>query len=258
MADARGRRVMALAALLLALAAPAQAWHGADGAAAAAAFRQGHERYLAGDFEEAVRRYQAAAAAGLDGPALRYDLGNAWFRAGRPGRAAASWERALRLDPGDEEARANLELVRRPFASRLPWARPEPLGERVSARVSDLAAALAFAVPWLLLWGALAARLRAPAARRPALSLAAALSGLLALGGGLLVAGRAREVRAPRAVVISPEAALREAPSPELAPSLELPEGAPLRALSAEGDWLRVRLPGGLEGWVRREDVEMV
>jgi len=254
---AAGRRsVRPLAALLLALAAPAPPRP--DPAAATAAFREGHERYLAGDFEEAVRRYQAAVAAGLDGPALRYDLGNAWFRAGRPGMAAASWERALRLDPGDEEARANLELVRRPFASRLPWARPEPLGERVSARVSDLGAAFAFGVPWLLLWAALAARIRARPGRRGALSAAAALCGLLALGGGLLVAGKARELRAPRAVVVSPGAALREAPSPELAPSLELPEGAPLRALSAEGDWLRVRLPGGLEGWVRLDDVEIV
>lgn len=246
-----------LPALLLALAAsgPASA---ADPGTAAAAFQAGHERYLAGDFEGAARRYEAAAAAGLEGPALRYDLGNAWFRAGRPGRAAASWERALRLDPGDEEARANLALVRRPFAARLPWARPEPLAERIASRVPDLAAALAFAVPWLGFWGALAARLRARAARRLALSLAAALSALLALGGGLLVAGKAKELRAPRAVVVAAGAALREAPSPQVAPSLELPEGAPLRALAAEGDWLRVRLPGGLEGWVRREDVEIV
>jgi tetratricopeptide (TPR) repeat protein len=248
--------VSALAALLLALgAAPGSP---ADPAAAAAAFREGTERYLAGDFEGAARRYQDAAGAGLDGPALRYDLGNAWFRAGRPGKAAASWERALRLDPGDEEARANLETARRSFSARLPWARPEPLAERIAARVPDLGAALAFALPWLLLWGALAARLRASGSRRAALSLAAWAAGLLALCGGLLVAARARELRAPRAVVVSPGASLHEAPAPDPRGALDLPEGAPLRALGAQGDWLRVRLPGGLEGWARREDVEVI
>jgi tetratricopeptide (TPR) repeat protein len=253
-AAARRGSLSPLAALLAGLvAAPA-----ASPAEASAAFREGNERYLAGDFEGAARGYQAALEAGLDGPALRYDLGNAWFRAGRPGRAAASWERALRLDPGDEEARANLELVRRPFAARLPWARPEPAGERLAARVSDLSAALAFALPWLVLWGALAARLRARGARRTALALAASAAGLLALGGGLLVAARARELRAPRAVVVAPGAPLHQAPSPQVEAPLELPEGAPVRAVGAEGDWVRVRLPGGLEGWVRREAVELL
>ncbi len=223
----------------------------------AVAFREAHERYLAGDFEGAAARYQALADAGLSGGTLHYDLGNAWFRAGRAGRAAAAWERALRLDPDDAEARANLALVRRAFAARPPWSRPEPLGERGAARVGDRGAALAFGLPWLGLWLALALRLAARGSRRTALGAAAALGALLALGGGLLVAARARELRAPRAVVVAPGAPLLEAPSDALRPSLELPEAAPLRALSAEGEYLRVRLPGGLEGFVRRGDVEL-
>lgn len=224
----------------------------------AAAFREAHDRYLAGDFEAAASRYQALADAGLGGSALHYDLGNAWFRAGRAGRAAAAWERALRADPDDAEARANLALVRRAFSARLPWSRPEPLGERIAARVGDLSAALAFALPWLGLWAALALRLGARGSRRTALSAAAATAAALALAGGLLVAAKARELRSPRAVVVSPGAPLLEAPSDALRPTLELPEAAPLRALGAEGDYLRVRLPGGIEGFVRRGDVELL
>jgi len=224
----------------------------------AVAFREAHERYLAGDFEGAASRYQALLDAGLSGGALLYDLGNAWFRAGRAGRAAAAWERALRLDPDDAEARANLALVRRAYAARPPWSRPEPLGERVAARVGDLSAALAFALPWLGLWAALALRLASRGRRRALLGAAAALAALLALGGGLLVAAKAGELRAPRAVVVAPGAPLLEAPSDALRPFLELPEAAPLRALSAEGEYLRVRLPGGIEGFVRRGDVELL
>ncbi|MBI5066971.1 MAG: tetratricopeptide repeat protein [Deltaproteobacteria bacterium] len=252
-----------MTALLCALAQAALLAAPADGAPTppadpAAAFREAHARYLAGDFEGAALRYQALADAGLTGAALHYDLGNAWFRAGRPGRAAAAWERALRLDPGDAEAEANLRLVRRAYAARPPWSRPEPLAERIAARVSDLAAALAFALPWLGLWAALALRLGARGARRTLASALAALCALLALGGGLLVAARAREQRAPRAVVVVPGAPLLEAPSDALRATLELPEAAPLRALAAEGDYLRVRLPGGVEGFVRKADVELL
>lgn len=254
------RRGLPLAAgLLLCAAASAPLGAAADGGAGpdpSAGMRAAHEAYLAGDFAEAVRRYEAVAAAGLEGATLRYDLGNALFRAGQRGRAAASWERALRLDPSDAEARANLALVRRGHATRLPWARPAPVAERLAARFTDGEAALAFLLPWALLWALLAARLGARPSRRAPLAVGAGAAAVLALGGGLLSAEKAGELREPRAVVVSSGAGLVEAPSPSLAPTLELPEGAPVRALQAEGDWVRVRLPGGLEGWVRAADVE--
>jgi tetratricopeptide (TPR) repeat protein len=240
-------------ALLAALALAAS-----DPADSAAAFRQGHERYLAGDFAGAAERYQALADSGHGGAALHYDLGNAWLRAGRPGKAAASWERALAEDPADAEARANLEAVRRAYSQRLPWARGEPLLDRAVARVAGEAATIALAAAWAALFAALAVRLRARGSRRAALSVAAAVAAAAALVSGLAVAGKARELREPRAVVVSAGAPLLEAPSGALRPAMELPEGAPVRVLSAEGEWLRVRLPGGLEGYVRAEEVEVV
>jgi tetratricopeptide (TPR) repeat protein len=224
----------------------------------AAAFREAGERYLAGDFEEAVRRYQALLDAGHSGPALHYDLGNAWFRAGRPGRAAASWERALRLDPGDAEAAANLELVRRGFAGRMPWARAEPLRERVAAQLSDRAAAAGLAVAWALLWLALGLRLRARGRRRGWLAALSGLAVLGALGFGWVIAEQARGLREPRAVVVAPGAGLRETPSDGERAALELPEGAALRIVGVEGEFARVRLPGGVEGWARREELEPI
>ena len=43
---------------------------------------------------------------------LFYNLGNAWFRKGDPGRAILQYERALALDRQHPEAQANLHLVR--------------------------------------------------------------------------------------------------------------------------------------------------
>jgi hypothetical protein len=86
----------------------------------------------------------------------------------------------------------------------------------------------------------------------------AALAALLWMGGGLLVAGKARALRAPRVVVTVPGAGLHQGPAPSVKPVLDLPEGAPLRALGVEGDWVRVRLPGGVEGYVRKGEVEVI
>jgi len=239
-------------ALLLAL---ASAGPGGD---PAAAFREAGERYLAGDFEEAVRRYQALVEAGWSGAALHYDLGNAWLRAGRPGKAAASWERALRLDPDDAEARANLALVRRPFAARLPWARPEPLAERAAALLSDRQAVGGLSAAWIALWALLALRLRAWDGRRALLGLGAGIAGIAAVALGAAVAVQARAAREPVAVVVAADAPLREAPSPGLPATLALPEAARVRIVAVEGAFCRVRLPGGLEGFAAAADLEPV
>ena len=65
-----------------------------------------------GPFAEAVRGYRAALAGGAEGATRRdafYNLGNTLFRSGAFREAAAAFGEAVALDPGDREARQNLE-----------------------------------------------------------------------------------------------------------------------------------------------------
>lgn len=78
-----------------------------SGAAAPAAAPEGE-----GPFAEAVRGYRAALAGGAEGATRRdafYNLGNTLFRSGAFREAAAAFGEAVALDPGDREARQNLE-----------------------------------------------------------------------------------------------------------------------------------------------------
>jgi tetratricopeptide (TPR) repeat protein len=54
---------------------------------------------------------QVIARSGYSAPAL-FDLGNAWLRSGRPGRAILEYERALVLAPGNPAIEANLAAAR--------------------------------------------------------------------------------------------------------------------------------------------------
>jgi Ca-activated chloride channel family protein len=65
-------------------------------------------RYRAGDYEGAI-----ADLHGLAGAEPDYNRGNALAHLGRLDDAIAAYERALEQDPGLEDARANLELLRR-------------------------------------------------------------------------------------------------------------------------------------------------
>ncbi|HEY6099288.1 MAG TPA: SH3 domain-containing protein, partial [Anaeromyxobacter sp.] len=184
------------------------------------------------------------------------NLGSARLRAGRRGAAIASFERALRLDPRDADARADLAAVRGRDTDRIAAAPERPFLERVAERTPDAWAAAAFAAPWAALFAALALRRRARARARSLLGAAAALSAALSAAGGALLAARAAERRAAVAIVVGPEAPVREGPEEALRPAFRLREGAAVRLLEARGGAERVRLPNGLEGWVSARDLE--
>lgn len=221
-------------------------------------FGQAGDRYLAGDFVGAASAYQALRQEGFDSPSLELNLGDALVHAGHRGAAIASYLRALRLDPGDGDARLNLDLARAGNVDRLVGVGGPSLLERVAARTSDLAAAVFFAVPWWFLWCFLTGRLLAGRRMRAVLTLAASLSALLACVGGAVLLARDAQGRETLAVVVSPETGVREGTEEALQPTTTLHEGTELRLLELRGSVVRVRLANGLEGWVLVRDLEVV
>jgi tetratricopeptide (TPR) repeat protein len=214
--------------------------------------------YLAGDFAAAAEAYGALVAEGFESATLHLNRGNALLRFGRRGPAIASYERALRLAPGDPDARANLALARATNVDRVLGAEERSFTARVVARVSDGGATTLFLAAWLALWTALALRLRAAHHARAPLAAAAIAAAVLAVGAGALLAGRAAERRAASAIVVTPVAPVREGPAPTLRAAFELHEGTRVRVLEASGESARVRLENGLEGWIAAGALEVI
>lgn len=72
----------------------------------------GDLEYRSGRYEDALSRYERAAALDPDlGDDLYFKLGNLAFRRRDVARARQCWEQAVRLNPGHQLARANLELL---------------------------------------------------------------------------------------------------------------------------------------------------
>lgn len=67
--------------------------------------------YAAQDFNQALTLYESSLETYGASPRLYYNLGNTYFRLGNLGKAVLSYERALRLDPSDTDARMNLGFV---------------------------------------------------------------------------------------------------------------------------------------------------
>ena len=118
-----------------------------------ALFDQANAAYLSGDISRAVAGYEALLEEGLVSPELETNLGAAYLRQGKRGLAALHLERALFLDPSDDDARADLLEVRRGNVDKLEG-EPEDGGaeafSRALAALPGRASAVALAALWSL------------------------------------------------------------------------------------------------------------
>jgi hypothetical protein len=243
--------VTLLLALLFAAAEPPGAQLFADANAA----------FLSGDLSRSIAAYEALVSEGVTAPELETNLGAAWLRQGKRGVAALHFERALFLDPGDEDARADLLEVRRGNVDRLEG-EPEDGGAETLARLlaplPGSAAGIALVVLWGLAWTLLGVRRLRSAPRWVSLAAAgcfagAAVAGLIAWG-----AATGRRMAMERAVVVAHSVPAREGPAEKSSSRFEIHEGTTVHVQDEDSGFRRVRLANGLTGWVPSSTVELV
>ena len=68
--------------------------------------------YVKGDYKAAIEIYESLAANNGESADVYYNLGNAYYKSENIAKAVLNYERALLLNPADEDIQFNLELAR--------------------------------------------------------------------------------------------------------------------------------------------------
>ncbi|MFA6544947.1 MAG: tetratricopeptide repeat protein, partial [Limisphaerales bacterium] len=76
-------------------------------------FEAANRLFEQGRFADAASAYEKLLTNGPASAAVHFNLGNAHFKSGQPGRAIFHYHQALRLAPRDPDIRANLQFVRK-------------------------------------------------------------------------------------------------------------------------------------------------
>jgi tetratricopeptide (TPR) repeat protein len=248
-------RTIAIALAAGALLAPGPA--AAERGAAHAAFERGMKLYEEGDYSGAVDAFDEVVAMGVEDPAVEYDLANAWFKAGRLGRAIYHYRRAHALAPRDEDVKANLE-----YARFLALDRIEESGATTDRRVEGwldrVTPSEAARVP-MALW--IAAGLvgcvwqLGRAEGRPGRRSFVVLVALWAVSFAGAWAVHHRAARVNEAVVLAREAVVRNGPGENFETAFVLHEGAEAVVEGERGAWTEISLPGDLRGWISADQI---
>ena len=238
---------MITALLAAALALPAHA----------ATYNDAKAAYDAGNFDQAASAFESLVAAQPGDAALRYDLGNALLKAGKLGRASASYQRAFDLDPRDGDGRHNLDFVLKRSGEELA---PPGIPGPAFAAFTVLSSRELAGLHWLAAWTTMILAgfaLLGNAERRARLMdwlLGAAAAWLLF---GLWWAGLRAVLPSGRGVIVAGRAELRNGPGEKFTVGYTAPEGRRVRVLSESGAWLEVGLlKEGVKGWTLAASVE--
>jgi len=227
---------------------------------------RGNTLYESGDYRGAATEYEKVLRYGLRNSAVQYNLGNAWFKLDRPGKAILHYERALRLNPGDADAAGNLAYARSLIIDRVETAE-ENIYLRLLQRFRDALtpdqAAFILLAAWLVFSAALFFRIIGNGGRTVRGRLLF-YTGLLALTvmllAGLQYGLHWRHLTADdRAIVMTEKVDVTSAPGTDSKLVTLIHEGLEIRIVEEREGWLRITIPGvGLGGWVPADQVERI
>lgn len=240
---------------------------------AASLAEQGDSAYTADDFQRAADLYTKAAETEGTSSALFYNLGNTYYRMGQLGKAVLNYERALKLDPANDDARANLAFVNSRIIDR-----PGDRGSVMSKIVDDTSsAAHSNTWSWLamgcftFLLGAVAVYIFSDNVilRKVSFFGGLALLALTIAGIILAIIAADKATSTQRAVIIAPSTQLSTSPrqpKDKTEQAILLHEGTVVEIIDSVATpadtvnpvWLDVRIDNVNRAWISKRDIERI
>jgi tetratricopeptide (TPR) repeat protein len=219
--------------------------------------------YLQAAYPEALAEYLKIEEMGYSSASLYYNIGNTYFKLNNIARSVLYYERALKLDPSDDDIANNLALAKEYTLDRIEevpdfivktWLRD--INYSVSSDGWSYISLVLFALAALLL---LYFRF-GPGHRTRKVSFFAAMAAILLALGAFSFAWTQRRsfVMKDTALIMKPVSTVRSSPDNSGNTLFILHEGTKVKILEKLGEWTRIELADGRQGWLISIDVEVI
>lgn len=227
------------------------------------AWNEANTAYINADYAAAVEGYERLLAEGYESDALYLNLGNAYFKRGMNGKAILNYHRALRLDPGDEDARYNLSIADARVQDRIESV-PVFFLRRWFASLGGLGGSNAWAVASLVFFALVLVGagayllLESIVWRKIGFFGSVASLALFVLSTVYAAAGRSERLDPSEAIVMRTSASVKSSPDGDSKDIFVLHEGTKVGIVGALGDWREIRIADGNKGWIAASAIETI
>ncbi|UCH62444.1 MAG: tetratricopeptide repeat protein [Fidelibacterota bacterium] len=229
------------------------------GATEEAVYQRGMDAYASEQWSLAIQEFESILRSGYEAELLYYNLGNAYYRAGHVAGAVWAYEKALILNPNDDDARYNLALANLRVKDRIelpeiPFYIRFYRGVRESLTPGEWMRWVSIVLFLVGLFYALNRILRRPWLgwlMVPGTVIATFL--FLITLDSIITTNRIRE-----GIIYGEQVTVTSAPSERSTMLFELHEGLKVSVLEQSDDWYQIELLDGKSGWLPADQLRVL
>lgn len=222
-------------------------------------FEQANKKYQEHAYAEAIVLYDSIVNQGYINAETYYNLGNAYYRMGSTGMAILNYEKALKLNPKNEDAQHNLKLAKQATIDQFN-AVPTPALQRIFQDFSGIMSSGSWAI-LAVIWLAIAVLCATIFffVNKRTFWLTAILIALLLAGITETIAyGKHNLEQKQYAIITVPNAYVKSAPASTAEDLFILHEGTKAHVLNQYNGWTKVKLPDGKIGWLQAKATSVI
>lgn len=228
-----------------------------------ALFEEANADYNEGNYEEALENYQQILSNGETSAALYFNLANAHYKLNNIAPSVYYYEKALQLKPNDEDIKNNLEFARNMVIDDIEEVPETGLSKIVNNTISKLSfdgwawmaivSAIIFAIFFLLYYFSAGTKFKK-------LFFGVSIFFLLvSLGSvGFAYQQQVSIQDSQYAIIFAEEIPVRSEPNLRSDELFLLHEGTKIKVLETFQDWIKLELANGAQGWISKNEVQIL
>ena len=219
-------------------------------------FKVGNAAYARGDFEKAYNVYDGLVREGVKDASLFYNFANTCIQVNEPARAIAFYEKAIKLNPKDKEARHNLREVNKVLGVR---SKTEWLENIYFLRKTKITGLLGLLFVWLGIVIIYRPLIKEKEPRKKKWLIAGLTSWALAIFLFVLTFDSWDKSRPDHfGIVVINDVVAKETPAKSGLEIFELKPGIKVRVIENEAEWSKIKADNGRKGWIPTSVLVMI
>jgi len=219
--------------------------------------------YIRKDYQNSAQLYEKLLKEQGESAELYYNLGNAYYKADLIPSALLNYERAQLLSPGDDDIRRNLEIARLKTVDKITPIDRFLLGEWVRSVQMNAGSngwAKTAVMFFLLFIGALSVYFFAGRVWMKKVSFWSGTTVMLLciISNYFAYAQKQRLTERDQAIMFTPSVVVKSTPDNSGTDLFVVHQGTKVVLKDKVGDWIRIQLEDGNNGWVKEDTFKQI
>lgn len=226
-------------------------------------FEMANTAYNQGNYQEAVDNYEKILESGETSATLYYNLGNSYYKLNNVASSIYYYEKALQLDPGNEDVLNNLSFAQNMAMDDIKEIPKTGVSRFMNSFLSVLSfngwawmavlTAFLFAISFLVYYFSAATKYK-----RLFFTFAISFFVISLFSLGIAFQQYQLIQNSEFAIVFAEEAPVRSEPNVRGDELFLLHEGTKIEIKETFQDWIKLELANGAEGWIEKEEVRLL